>query len=185
MPGGSYDWTGRATALDLGRLGLPLEWELSGTADAVLSVTGRAGDPRWTLESRARRPGALGHGGDSARLVLAGGPGSLQVRDFEYRLGAGSLRGELAFDGTREAWPDTLTGPGVRDWLATASAWRGRLSADGLPARPARPARPGGARAARAGWPACWSWRGGRARPSWACGPRRRRWGATACWWTA
>jgi hypothetical protein len=133
VPGGSYDWTGRATALDLGRLGMPLDWELSGTADAVLSVTGRAGDPRWAFEARALRPGALGHGGDSARLVLAGGPGNLQVRDFEYRLGDGSLRGELAFDGTREAWPDTLAAPRVRAWLATASAWRGRLSAEAFP----------------------------------------------------
>ena len=133
VPGGSYDWTGRATALDLGRLGLPPEWELSGSADAVLTVSGRAGDPRWAFEALARRPGALGHSGDSARLVLAGAPGSLAVRDFAYRLGGGSLRGELAFDGTRAAWPDTLTAPGVRDWLATAASWRGRLVAETFP----------------------------------------------------
>ncbi len=133
VPGGSYDWTGRGTGLELGRLGLPLEWELSGTADAALRVTGRAGDPRWAFEAQARRPGARGHRGDSARIVLAGGPGNLEVRDFEYRLGEGSLRGEVAFDGTREAWPDTLTAPGVQGWLATASSWRGRLSAAAFP----------------------------------------------------
>ncbi len=133
VPGGSYDWTGRATGLELGRLGLPLEWELSGTAGAVLRVTGRAGDPRWAFEGRSWRPGALGHSGDSARLVLAGGPGNLRVSDFEYRLGGGALRGELGFDGTRAPWPDSLTPPRVRDWLATASSWRGRLTADAFP----------------------------------------------------
>jgi hypothetical protein len=133
VPGGSYDWTGRASGLRLGRLGLPLDWELSGTADAVLRVTGRAGDPRWVFEGTARQPGALGHRGDSAHLLLAGGPGALEVRDLEYRLGDGALRGDLAFDGTSRPWPDTLTAGGVRAWLATASQWRGRLSLGAFP----------------------------------------------------
>lgn len=132
-PGGSYDWIGRATGLDLHRLGLPLDWELAGTADAVLTVTGRAGDPRWALEGRALRPGALGHRGDSLRIALAGAPSRLTVQDFVYRLGAGSLRANVAFDGTTDAWPDTLTGEGVTRWLSTAAGWSGRVSADGFP----------------------------------------------------
>jgi len=132
-PGGSYDWTGRATGLDLHRLGLPLAWDLAGTADAVLAVTGRAGDPRWALESRVLRPGARGHRGDSLRIALAGAPSQLTVRDFVYRLGAGSLRAGVAFDGTSRPWPDTLTGEGVTRWLSTAAAWSGRLSAESFP----------------------------------------------------
>ena len=132
-PGGSYDWTGRATGLDLHRLGLPLDWDLAGTADAVLTVKGRSGDPRWALEGRALRPGARGHRGDSLRIVLAGAPSQLTVQDFVYRLGAGSLQASVAFDGTRRAWPDTLTGDGVSRWLATASTWSGRVSAEAIP----------------------------------------------------
>lgn len=132
-PGGSYDWTGRATGLELHRLGLPLDWELAGTADAVLTVTGRAGDPRWALEGRALRPGARGHRGDSLRIALAGAPSQLTVQDFVYRLGAGSLQASVAFDGTSYPWPDTLTGEGVTRWLSTAAAWSGRVSAEGFP----------------------------------------------------
>jgi hypothetical protein len=132
-PGGSYDWTGRATGLDLHRLGLPLDWELAGTADAFLTVTGRAGDPRWSLEGRALRPGARGHRGDSLRIALAGAPSQLTVRDFAYWLGPGSLQGNLVFEGTRAQWPDVLTGDGVTRWLATAVDWRGRVSAVDLP----------------------------------------------------
>ena len=132
-PGGSYDWTGRATGLDLHRLGLPLDWELAGTADAVLKVTGRAGDPRWAFEGRASRPGARGHRGDSLRIALAGAPSQLTVRDFVYRLGAGSLEASVAFDGTSHPWPDTLTGDGVTRWLSTAAGWSGRVSAADFP----------------------------------------------------
>jgi hypothetical protein len=132
-PGGSYDWTGRATGLELHRLGLPLDWELAGTADAVLTVTGRAGDPRWALEGRALRPGAKGHRGDSLRIALAGAPSRVTVHDFVYRLGTGSLQADVAFDGTRYPWPDTLTGDGVMRWLSTAAAWSGRVSAADFP----------------------------------------------------
>ena len=132
-PGGSYDWTGRATGLDLDRLGLPLEWDLAGSVDAVLRVTGRSGDPRWELEGRALRPGARGHRGDSLHLALAGAPSRLTVQDFGYRFGTGSLVGRVAFDGMNHAWPDTLTGDGVSRWLATASAWSGRVSAEAFP----------------------------------------------------
>ena len=132
-PGGSYDWIGRATALDMHRLGLPLDWGLAGTADAVLTVTGRAGDPRWALEGRVLRPGARGHRGDSLRVALAGAPSQLTVRDFVYRLGAGSLQANVAFDGASRAWPDTLTGQGVTRWLSTAAHWNGRVSAESFP----------------------------------------------------
>ena len=132
-PGGSYDWTGRVTGLDLHRLGLPLDWDLAGTADAVLRVTGRSGDPHWTLEGSALRPGARGHRGDSLHVVLGGSPSRLAVQDFAYRLGTGSLEGRLGFEGTRYPWPDTLTGEGVSRWLATASAWSGRVSAGAFP----------------------------------------------------
>ncbi len=132
-PGGSYDWTGSAAGLDLHRLGLPPEWELAGTADAVLRVTGRSGDPRWTLEGRALRPGALGHRGDSLRIALSGAPSRVTVEDFVYRLGSGSLRAAVVFEGTGRAWPDTLTGPGVTRWLSSAGAWNGRMEADGFP----------------------------------------------------
>ena len=132
-PGGSYDWTGRATDLDLHRLGLPLDWALTGTADAVLTVTGRAGHPRWALEGRALRPGARGHLGDSLRIALEGAPSRLTIRDFVCRLGTGSLQGGIGFDGTSQPWPDTLTGDGVTRWLSTAAAWSGRVSAAGFP----------------------------------------------------
>jgi hypothetical protein len=132
-PGGSYDWTGRATGLDLHRLGMPPEWDLRGAADATLTVTGRAGDPRWSLDARARQPGARGHLGDSLHLALAGAPSRLEVQDLDYRLGAGSVRGHLAFDGTSRPWPDSLTGAGVQRWLATAASWDGRVSVTALP----------------------------------------------------
>jgi len=132
-PGGSYDWTGRAKGLDLHRLGLPLDWELAGTADVVLTVTGRAGDPRWALDGRVLRPGARGHRGDSLRIAIAGAPSQLTVQDLVYRLGTGSLQASVAFDGTSQPWPDTLTGDGVTRWLSTAAAWSGRVSAADFP----------------------------------------------------
>ena len=133
VPGGSYDWTGRASALDLHRLGLPPEWGLCGTADALLQVTGRAGDPRWSLEAEALRPGVKEHRGDSLRLALAGQPGQLRVQELSYHLGAGLLEARAAFEGTARAWPDSLSGEGVRRWLATAGSWTGRVRAEVFP----------------------------------------------------
>ena len=132
-PGGSYDWTGRASGLDLHRLGLPLDWDLAGTADAVLRVTGRAGDPRWALEGRASRPGVRGHSGDSLRIALEGAPSHVTVQDLVYRLGTGSLQARVAFDATSHPWPDTLSGDGVARWLSTAASWSGRVSAADFP----------------------------------------------------
>ncbi len=132
-PGGGYDWTARATRLDLGRLGFPREWELAGRGDAVLRVTGVAGDPRWEFTGRCRQPGTQGHAADSLRIVAGGGPGRFQVRELRAGLDGGtvSLAGEVS--GTARAWPDTLTGPGVLRWMADASRWDGILRLDKMP----------------------------------------------------
>ncbi len=132
-PGGSYDWTGRAERLDLGRLGLPSELRLSGRADAVLRITGAAGDPRWTLEGSASVPGWQGHAADSIRLELAGRPNALEIRRAEFRLGSGTAEGSLAFEDIARAWPDTLTPMGVQQWLTQASRWKGEMRAEALP----------------------------------------------------
>lgn len=129
-PGGTYDFDARGTRLDLGRLGLPLEWRLDGRADAHLTVRGRNGDPRWTLEAGAARPGEGGHHADSLALVLEGAPHRLEVRRFEGRMEGGALTAAGRFEGTAEAWPDTLTGDGVLRWLASASSWQGTAHAD-------------------------------------------------------
>ncbi len=132
-PGGSYDWTARATGLDLHRLGLPLDWDLMGTADALLAVNGPSGDPRWSFRARAIGPGSRGHRGDSLRVALSGSRSRLAVEDFEYRLGDGSLGARLEFDGMRRPWPETLTADAVRAWLTTASSWSGRGTAETFP----------------------------------------------------
>jgi hypothetical protein len=133
VPGGSYDWTGTATGLDLHRLGMPLDWDLSGTADAVLTVTGPSGDPHWTFQAQGVTPGVRGHRGDALRVSLAGARSQLTVRDIVYELGGGSVAGRLEFDGTRQSWPAALTGEEVRRWLATAASWSGRISVRAFP----------------------------------------------------
>ncbi len=132
-PGGAYDWTVRAERLDLGRLGFPLEWELSGSADCVLRVTGIAGDPRWELNARARRPGAGGHHADSIALDMAGAPSRLEVRDARAMLDGGTLTASGEVTGTVVPWPDTLTGPGLTRWVGDASRWNGSVRAHRLP----------------------------------------------------
>ncbi len=133
VPGGSYDWTARASRLDLHRLGLPLDWDLGGTADVSLVVTGRSGDPRWSFRARALAPGVRGHRGDSLQIALTGSQSRLDVEDFAYRLANGSLSARLSFDGTRRPWPETLTAEAVRAWLATAATWSGRAGAEAFP----------------------------------------------------
>ncbi len=132
-PGGSYDWTGRAEGLDLGRLGLPVELQLSGRANALLRISGVAGDPRWTLAGTASHPGWQGHAADSIVLDLAGRPNQLEVRRGVFRLGSGTAEGSLAFEGMARAWPDTLTPLGVQQWLTQASRWKGEVRATALP----------------------------------------------------
>ena len=131
--GGAFDWVARAERLDLGRLGFPPAWELTGSAGAELRVTGSAGDPRWDLRARASRPGARGQRVDSLRLEIDGGPSRLEVRDARAMLDGGmlSLTGEVT--DVARAWPDTLTGDGVARWIADASQWHGLVRAERLP----------------------------------------------------
>ncbi|MGH7731680.1 MAG: translocation/assembly module TamB domain-containing protein, partial [Candidatus Eiseniibacteriota bacterium] len=132
-PGGAYDWTARATRLNLGQLGFPLEWKLTGFTDGELRVTGVAGDPRWELNARARRPGAGGHAADSIALRLAGSPSRLEVHEARALLDSGSLTASGEVTGTPVPWPDTLTGPGLTRWVADASRWSGSMRAERLP----------------------------------------------------
>jgi translocation-and-assembly-module (TAM) inner membrane subunit TamB-like protein len=132
-PGGAYDWRARVSQLDLGRLGFPREWKLSGSADGELHVTGMAGDPRWVLSARARRPGAGGHFADSVVLDVGGAPSRLDVRAARAMLDGGTLTASGEVTGMVTPWPDSLTGPGMTRWLADASRWNGTVSAQRLP----------------------------------------------------
>ncbi|HET7225036.1 MAG TPA: translocation/assembly module TamB domain-containing protein [Candidatus Eisenbacteria bacterium] len=131
--GGSYDWAARAEGLNLARLGLPAAWALEGSASAELRVTGRSGDPRWTLVGSVLAPGAQGRRVDSASVDLEGARRTLEVRRFETRLGRGGVHGRLSFSGMAADWPDTLTGDGVSRWLGSAASWQGEVRADSLP----------------------------------------------------
>ena len=132
-PGGAYDWTARARGLDLGRLGFPREWELSGRGDADLRVTGVSGDPRWEFTGRCLQPGTRGHAADSLHVVATGAPGRFDVRQMLGGLNGGtvSLSGQVT--GITPAWPDTLTGPGVVHWISDASHWNGMLRLERMP----------------------------------------------------
>uniref|UniRef100_A0A832I466 Translocation and assembly module TamB C-terminal domain-containing protein n=1 Tax=Eiseniibacteriota bacterium TaxID=2212470 RepID=A0A832I466_UNCEI len=132
-PGGRYDWSAEGERLDLGRLGLPPAWRLAGRADAVLRVTGAAGDPRWSFAGRASAPGFQDHLADSLALDLHGAPGRLEVRRLLYALDGGRLSGEGEVRGTAAPWPASVTAEGVVAWLAGAAAWQGALRADDLP----------------------------------------------------
>lgn len=132
-PGGFYDFAMSARGLDLGRLGMPSEWGLAGIADAQMMVTGRSGDPRWTFEGRSARPAFEGHTADSVSVSLGGAMHRLEVRDFLYQLGGGSLRGAGQVDRTARPWPDSLTGTAVLRWLQDAGSWQGQAVAKGLP----------------------------------------------------
>jgi hypothetical protein len=127
VPGGSYDWTARATRLDLSRLGLPPELKLGGTADAVLEVRGPSGDPAWTCTALASRPASFGHRGDSLELAIGGSRGRLEVRQGRFALGSGELEASGRFERTAAPWPDSLTGTAVWRWLAGAASWDGSL----------------------------------------------------------
>ncbi len=132
-PGGFYDFSMRAQGLDVSRLGMPSQWGLAGIASAQLLVTGRSGDPRWTFEGRSARPGLNGHTADSLSLSLGGQMHRLEVRDFLYELGDGSLRGAGQVDRTVHPWPDSLTGTAVVRWLQDAGHWEGQAEASHLP----------------------------------------------------
>lgn len=125
--GGTYAFDATATRLDLSRLGLPDAWVLDGHADARLSVRGPNGDPRWSFEAECLRPGQRGHHADSLSIALEGSQHRLEVRRFGVTVGDGELDAAGRIEGTREAWPDTLTGDGVVRWLAGAASWQGAV----------------------------------------------------------
>lgn len=132
-PGGFYDFRMAAENLDLSRVGMPAEWGLGGRADAELSVSGRAGDPRWSLRSQCSDPAFAFHSGDSLALSLSGRAHRLEVGQFDFRVADGTARGEGVVDGMVQAWPDSLSSTAVIRWLSDARSWQGRLSADRLP----------------------------------------------------
>jgi hypothetical protein len=132
-PGGRYDWTGRASRLDLGRIGLPIEWGLSGRSEVVLRVDGASGDPHWRLDASAGRPGMSHHRADTLEIALEGRKAELEVRRLRAGLDGGRLTGQMTFSRIAEPWPDTLTAQGVRAWLLGSGHWEGGLDADSLP----------------------------------------------------
>ena len=132
-PGGAYAWDGTATHLDLGHLGLPLEWGLAGNANVKLHVDGPSGDPHWTLEAQATGPGYLRHRLDGGELSLSGRRNELQVEKLSAHLSGGTLEGRGRFSRTARAWPDTLTGDAISRWLASSGSWEGELAANDMP----------------------------------------------------
>ena len=133
VPGGHYAWRARAEHLDLGRLGLPLDWRLSGTSDVELQVDGVSGDPRFRFVAEASHPGWQGHVADSISLELTGRPHALTIEKGSLRLDEGTLNAQGRFEGTKEAWPDTLVAQGVEQWLSSATRWNGTVTAKDLP----------------------------------------------------
>jgi autotransporter translocation and assembly factor TamB len=131
-PGGLYDWTARATALDLARLGLPDEWGLSGRADVTLDVNGESGNPSWHALASATSPGTHGHLADSLAIELAGSRARLDVNRFALVVGGGRLTLVGSADGMTHDWPDSLNGSSLLRWLATARNWRGEVGANSL-----------------------------------------------------
>ncbi len=132
-PGGRYDWQAHARRLDLARIGLPLEWGISGRADVEVRVDGAAGDPHWRLDASAGQPGMNHHRADTLEIALEGRKSELQVRQLQAGLGGGSLGGRMAFTRIATLWPDTLTAGGLRAWLLGSGHWEGSLAADSLP----------------------------------------------------
>ncbi|HEY6866187.1 MAG TPA: hypothetical protein VI792_02955, partial [Candidatus Eisenbacteria bacterium] len=131
--GGVYDWTGRAERLDLGRIGLPADWGVTGLSDATLRVSGPAGDPHWRLEAAAQGPGMNGHRADTLATVIEGRRSQLDVRQLLVGLDSGRLEGHVSFDRIANPWPDTLTAGAIRSWLMGSDHWDGEVAADSLP----------------------------------------------------
>ena len=147
LPGGAYDWSASADSLDLGRLGLPLDLELEGHANARLHVTGAAGDPRWTMTGHVDRPGMQGQRLDTADLELEGRKSTLEVTHLTAALDGGHLDARGRFEDTAQPWPDTLNAGRVMHWLTTAAHWQGEVRADSMPIEPVAHLAP-----AAAGW---------------------------------
>jgi hypothetical protein len=132
-PGGFYDFVGETRGVEVGRVGLPLDWGLGGRADTRLEVTGRAGDPAWSFEGRCSDPAFAFHRADSLSLSLGGRRRRLEVRDLLFRVEGGEARAEGRVDGCAAEWPDSLTATAVVRWLAEGAAWDGTVRADRLP----------------------------------------------------
>ncbi len=132
-PGGAYDWKASADSLDLARLGLPADLGLEGRAHVDMRVIGNSGDPHWDFEATAAGPGSGGHRADSLSLILAGAPRGLEVRALRLRVGPGALEASGRVDDSTALWPDTLTAPGVIDWLSRAARWQGEVRASAFP----------------------------------------------------
>jgi hypothetical protein len=124
-PGGVYSFDARAHALDIGRIGLPLEWGLGGRADAQLSVRGPNGDPRWNFSSRCQDPEQSGHRADSLDVALEGAKSLLIVQHCDLGVGGGWAHAAGRVERTAAPWPDTLTADGVVKWLAGGASWQG------------------------------------------------------------
>lgn len=132
-PGGRYDWTAHATALDVSRLGMPIEWGLTGRSDATLRVWGISGDPRWELQAVASQVGTQEHRADSLRMRIGGAPSRLDVTELGITLDGGTLNANGTVQGTAIPWPDTLTAEGVVRWLSDAQSWTGVVRSENLP----------------------------------------------------
>ena len=124
-PGGTYSFDARAHALQLSRLGLPLDWRLGGSADAQLSVRGVNGDPSWSFDADCTGPEEGGHRADSLDVALEGMKRQLVVKNLVLGVGGGEARASGRVDRTARAWPDTLTADGVVRWLAEGASWEG------------------------------------------------------------
>jgi len=126
-PGGFYSFDARAHALDLSRIGLPLEWGLGGLTDAQLSVRGPNGDPHWNFSARCQDPEQSGHRADSLDVALEGVHNQLVVQHADLGVGGGWAHGSGHVDHTAAPWPDTLTAHGVVKWLAGGASWQGEV----------------------------------------------------------
>jgi hypothetical protein len=132
-PDGVFDWRARGRDLDVGRLGMPREWGLSGNAIATLEIKGAYSDPHWSFDGAWSRPGWQGHRADSLAVKLEGGPGTLVISRGAMRLDGGELDAAGRIEGAAHAWPDTLNGPGLTRWLASAARWSGEVRSRDLP----------------------------------------------------
>ncbi len=130
---GRHDWRGEVSGLELSRAGLPTALAAAGTVDAELRVWGPGEAPHWRLEGRGRGVGFQGRQADSVSLRVSGGPGSAEMEEGLFWLGAGrlALRGRVGE--TAEVWPAAIEPDAVRRWLAGGGRWEGSLRADAFP----------------------------------------------------
>jgi hypothetical protein len=132
-PEGIHSFHLEGEGLVIARLGLPLEWNLSGVGDATLDITGPARDPLWRFEGTAAGAGARATVTDSLHLVLTGRRHALTIERAMVGVREGRLEGRLAIQGASAAWPDSLIPESVVAWLADAARWDGEWRADRFP----------------------------------------------------